>query len=170
MIYEAHQPQRFKYVMAGLCAALSLLGFIATGVIPTESTTRHGSYPLVGWAIVAGCLAAAAVFVRRALDTQPQLRIDANGIWSRQYSDATVPWDQILGVGVHPLRAQTVVSFYLKNPEAFPSGKAFTRATLGADRAFGWGHMAINASFLTGGPAGLIGAVRHFRPDLFPGA
>ena len=170
MVYEAHQPQRFNYVMAGLCAALSLLGFMAAGVIPTESTTRHGAYPLAGWAIVAGCFAVAAVFVRRALDTRPQLRVDANGIWSRRYSGATVPWDQILGVGIHPLRNQTVVSFHLRDPLAFPSRNALARATGGIDRAFGWGHMAVNASFLTGGPAGLIGAVRHFRPDLFPGA
>jgi hypothetical protein len=168
MVYEAHQPQRFNYVMAGLCAALSLLGFIAAGVIPTESTTRHGAHPLVGWAIVAGCFAVAAIFVRRALDTRPQLRLDANGIWSRRYSDATVPWDQIVGVGIHPMRNQMVVSFHLKNPENWPSNSAFTRAAGGMDRAFGWGEMAVNASFLTGGPAGLIGAVRHFRPDLFP--
>ena len=167
MVYEACQPQRFNYVLAGLCVALSLLGFIAAGVIPTAST-RDGAYPLVGWSIVAGCFAAAAIFVRRALDSRPQLRIDSNGIWSRHYSGAAVPWDQILGVNIHPMRNQTVVSFHLKNPDAWPSKNAFTRATGGADRAFGWGHMAINASFLTGGPAGLIGAVRHFRPDLFP--
>jgi hypothetical protein len=165
MVYEARQPQKFNYIMAGLCAALSLLGFVAAGVIPTEST-RDGTYPLVGCAIVIGCLAVAAIFVRRALDTTAHLRIDANGIWSRQYSDATVPWDQIVAARVHKLRNQSIVSFHLKDPEAWPSKKAFTRATGSIDRAFGWGQMGINASFLTGGPRGVVNAVRHFRPDL----
>ena len=166
MVYEAFQPQRFNYVMAGLCAALSLLGFVAAGVIPTEST-RNGTYPLIGWAIVAGCFAVAAIFVRRALDTRPQLRIDANGIWSRPFSDATVPWEQIVSCRVHGLRNQTIVSFDLKDPEAFPSKNAMTRATAGINRATGFGSLGINASFLTGGPQGVVDAVRHFRPDLF---
>jgi hypothetical protein len=166
MVYEARQPQKFNYVMAGLCAALSLLGFVAAGVIPTAST-RDGIYPLAGWAIVIGCFAVAAIFVRRALDTRALLRIDANGIWSRQYSDATVPWDQIVAARVHKLRNQSIVSFHLKDPDAYPSRNAFTRATSSIDRAFGWGQMGINASFLTGGPQGVVNAVRHFRPDLF---
>lgn len=166
MVYEARQPQKFNYIMAGLCAALSLLGFVAAGVIPTAST-RDGTYPLVGWGIVAGCFAIAFIFVRRALDTSPQVRIDGNGIWARQYSDATVPWDQILGMGVHKMRGQTILSFHLRNPEAYPSKSAFTRATGSIDRAFGWGQFPINASFLTGGPQGVVNAVRHFRPDLF---
>ena len=166
MVYEARQPRTFNYVMAGLCAALSLLGFVAAGVIPTAST-RDGTYPLVGWAIVAGCFAVAFIFIRRALDTSPQLRIDASGIWSRQYSDAIVPWDQILGGSIHKMRNQTILSFHLKDPDAHPSKNAFTRATSSIDRAFGWGQMGINASFLTGGPQGVVNAVRHFRPDLF---
>jgi hypothetical protein len=166
MVYEARQPQRFNFVMAGCCAALSLLGFIAAGVIPTAST-RDGTYPLIGWAIVAGCFAIAFIFIRRAFDTSPQLRIDANGIWARAWSDAVVPWDQILGVGIHPMRSQTVVSFHLRNPEAYPSRNAFTRATGAIDGALGWGQMSINASFLTGGPRGVVNAVRQFRPDLF---
>ena len=166
MVYEAFQPKRFNYVMAGLCAVLSILGFLVAGVIPTDSTTNHGAYPFTGWAIVAGCFAVGAIFVRRALDTKPQLRIDANGIWSRAFSDATVPWDQIVGVGTHRMRNQTVVSFHLKNPEAHPPRNRLRRATGGLDRAFGFGSMAVNASFLTGGTQGVLGAVRHFRPDL----
>jgi len=166
MVYEARQPQKFNFIMAGLCAALSLLGFVAIGIIPTAST-RDGTYPLVGWSIVAGCFAIAFIFIRRAFDTSPQLRIDAKGIWSRQYSDATVPWDQIVAAGVHKMRNQTILSFHLKDPDAWPSRSAFTRATSNIDRAFGWGQMGVNASFLTGGPQGVVNAVRHFRPDLF---
>jgi hypothetical protein len=167
MVYEARQPRRFNYVMAGLCAALSILGFLVAGVIPTDSTTNHGAYPFTGWAIAAGCLAVAAIFIRRAMDTSPQLRIDENGIWSRAFSDATVPWSQIVSCRIHRMRNQTIVSFDLRDPAAFPSKNAFTRATAGFNRATGFGSLGINASFLTGGPQGVVDAVRHFRPDLF---
>jgi hypothetical protein len=167
VVYEARQLQKFHYVMAGLCVALSLLGFLVAGVIPTASTTNHGAYPFTGWAIVAGCFAVAAIFIRRALDTKPQLRIDANGIWSRAFSDATVPWAQITSCRTHRMRNQTIISFDLRTPEAYPSKHAFARATAGLNRATGFGSLGINATYLTGGTQGVLGAVRHFRPDLF---
>ena len=55
MVYEARQSTRLNYALAGACLLLSILGFAAAGVIPTQS----GSYPLVGWTIVAACSAAA---------------------------------------------------------------------------------------------------------------
>ena len=167
MVYEAFQPQRFNYVMAGLCAALSILGFLVAGVIPTDSTINHGAYPFTGWCIVAGCFAVAAIFVRRALDTRPQLRIDEKGIWSRAFSDATVPWEQITSCRPHRMRNQTIISFDLRDPAAFPPKHAFARATAGLNRATGFGSMGINATYLTGGPGGVLNAVRRHRPDLF---
>jgi hypothetical protein len=166
MVYEAVRPQRFNLVLAGLCAALSSIGFLAAGIIPSASTRDHGAYPLTGFVIALACLAAAAEFLRRAMDRRPRLRIDAQGIWSREYSDATIPWAQILSCRVHHIRNQRIVSFDLRDPAAFPSRNPFTRATAGINRATGFGSMGINASFLTGGSEGVVVAVRHFRPDL----
>lgn len=167
MVYQAFQPQRFNRVLAGLCAALSLLGFFVAGIIPSASTRDHGASPIVGVAIIVICLAVAAIFLRRSMDTKPQLRIDENGIWSRAYSDATVPWDQILSCRVHVMRNQRIVTFDLRDPAAFPASNPLTRATAGINRATGFGSMGINVSFLTGGSDGVVAAVRHFRPDLF---
>lgn len=168
MVYEAFQPKRFFLVLAGLCVALSALGFLAAGVIPTESTMNHGAYPVTGWIIVACCFGMAAEFVRRALDPRPMLRMDQEGIWYRPYSNAVIPWEQIVGLEVHPMRGHTVVSLHLRNPEAYPPTNPLTRWTAGFNSAVGFGALAIAATYLTGGPATVVAAVRHYRPDLFP--
>jgi hypothetical protein len=168
MVYEAFQPKKFFLVLAGLSAALSLLGFIAAGVIPTASTTNHGAYPLTGWIIVACCFGVAGVFSIRAFDPRPLLRLDPNGIWYRPFSSTAVPWAEVAGVSIHPIRGQTIVSFHLRNPAAYPSKNQFTRATAGMNSAFGFGQLGVAATYLSGGPQGVIAAVRHFRPDLFP--
>ena len=78
MVYEARQSPKLNYLLAGACLALSILGFAAAGVIPTQS----GSYPLVGWAIVGACFAAAFVFVRRAMGGTVEARIDGRGVYA----------------------------------------------------------------------------------------
>ena len=55
MIYEGRHAKGINYGLAVAVALLSILGFVAAGVIPSESTRVGGSYPLVGWAIVGAC-------------------------------------------------------------------------------------------------------------------
>lgn len=170
MVYEARQRSKFFLVLAGLCVALSALGFLAAGVIPSASTANHGAYPVTGWIIVACCFGMAGFFVMRGLDTRPHLRIDRHGIWVRAHSDSILPWDQLIGVTVHPMRNTTIVSLHLRTPEAYPSTNPFTRATVGMNNILGFGHVGIAANYLTGGPRSVMDAIRHYRPDLFPEA
>lgn len=93
MVYEARHSRGLNFALAGAVLALSILGFAAAGVI----TTGSGSNPLVGWAIVAACLAAAFIFIRRGLDRSPQARIDEHGVYSRRLGREAVPWDRITG-------------------------------------------------------------------------
>jgi hypothetical protein len=167
MVYEARQPTRFNYTLATLCALLSLLGFLVAGVIPSASTRDHGANPLVGWIIVAACLACAAIFVMRARDPRPQVRVDANGVYARAYSPATVPWDAIVAARPIFMRNQRILALDLKDPGAYPSTNRLTRLTAPLNRATGFGSMGINVTFLTGGLQGLVDAMRQHRPDLF---
>ena len=144
MVYEARHSPMINYALAGACLLLSVLGFAAAGVIPTNS----GSNPPVGWAIVAACLLAALVFLRRALDRGVQARIDERGVWSRRLGAAPVPWAEM--ESLHVLRAgiQRIARFKRRG---------------GVD--FG-----INATFYDRGIADLLAAVRHYRPDLIAGS
>lgn len=141
MVYEARHSTTTHYLLAGACLLLSILGFAAAGVIPTQS----GSYPLVGWAIVGACFAAAFIFVRRAMDDKVQARIDADGI-TLAGKPQPVPWKEISRA--HVLRAgiQRIARFERSGPSA--------------------GTFGINTTFYDHGIAELAAAVRHYRPDL----
>jgi hypothetical protein len=139
MVYEAHHARGINYGLAAACILLSILGLAVAGVIPTKS----GSYPLVGWAIVLACFAAAFVFVRRTRDGQPQARVDGAGVYSRKLG-TTVPWSEVTGVHVLVSGIQRIARFERR----------------------GAGTFGINTTFYDRGIADLLAAVRHHRPDL----
>ena len=140
MIYEARHSPGLNCALAAACLLLSLLGFAAAGVIPTES----GSNPLVGWAIVAAAFAAAAVFVKRALDRAPQARIDERGVWTRRTDPDPIPWSEIERVHVIRAGIQRIARF----------GRS------------GGSEFGVNTTFYDRGIGDLLAAVRHHRPDL----
>ncbi|HYJ31151.1 MAG TPA: hypothetical protein VEW25_12520 [Allosphingosinicella sp.] len=140
MIYEARQAKRIHYGLAVAVLLLSTLGFAAAGIIPTES----GSNPLVGWTIVAACFAAAAVFIRRAMDDSVQARIDDKGIWSRRAGSDATPWAEIDHFYAMRAGIQRIARFTRKNGTTF----------------------GINTTFYDRGITDLVAAVRHYRPDL----
>jgi hypothetical protein len=141
-MYEARHATGINYGLAVACVLLSILGFAAAGVIPTQS----GSYPLVGWAIVGACFAAAFVFVRRAKDDKVHIRIDEHGVWTPRTGSTPVPWSEISSVYVLRAGIQRIARF---------------------DRT-GGRNFGINTTFYDRGIADLIAAVRRHRPDLAP--
>ena len=144
MSYEARHAKGLNYGLAIAVLLLSLLGFVTAGVIPTESTRTGGSYPLVGWAIVAACLIAAAIFVRRAMSDEVQARIDERGVYSRRLGSETVPWSEIAGFHVLVAGIQRIARFERRDGPKF----------------------GINTTFYDRGIADLSAAVRQHRPDL----
>lgn len=170
MVYEAWQNQGCFRIFALACVALSTLGFFAAGIIPSASTSEAngGAYPLVGGLIIAGCFGMAAFFWIRASDKRPLVRIDANGIFSRDHSNDTIPWHEITGISTHMIRGGgTILSFHLMHPDDFPPRNPVSRMMGGANKALGFGAFGIATAYLTGGQEGVLAAVRHFRPDLF---
>lgn len=146
MVYEARHSTAINYGLAGACLLLSIIGFAAAGIIPTESTRVGGAYPLVGWAIVAACFLAAIVFIRRALDRSVQARADDKGLYARRVGPDSIPWSEISGAHVIVAGVQRIARFERSGPSA---------------RTFG-----INTTFYDRGIADLRAAVRHHRPDL----
>jgi hypothetical protein len=140
MVYEARHSAAKHWALAGACLLLSIIGFAAAGVIPTES----GSNPVVGWAIVIACFAAALVFVRRAVDRSVQVRVDEKGVYSRRVGGEPVPWADIAGSHVLAAGIQRIARFDRRG------GKTF----------------GINTTFYDRGIGDLRAAVRHHRPDL----
>lgn len=140
MPYEARHHRGIHLGLAAAVLLLSLIGFAAAGVIPTES----GSYPLVGWGIVAACFLAAGLFVKRALDPSPQARIDERGVWSRRLGPDPIPWSEVTGFHVLAAGIQRIARFERGNGRT----------------------VGINTTFYDRGIRELTDAVRHHRPDL----
>lgn len=140
MSYEARHAAGINYGLLAACLALSVLGFAAAGVIPTQS----GAYPVVGWAIVGACFGAAVVFLLRARNREVQARVDSAGVYERR-SGETVPWDRIESLTVLRAGVQRIARF---------------------KRTDGGKTIGINTTFYDHGLAGLIEAVRAHRPDL----
>lgn len=138
MVYEARHSRGLNYALAAACLALSIIGFAAAGIIPTE-----GANPTIGWAIILACFAAAFIFIRRSMDTDPQARIDQSGVYSRKLGE-TVSWDRI--TGFHVLRAgiQRIARFDRSD------GKTF----------------GINTTFYDRGIDQLVAAISAHRSDL----
>ena len=139
MTYEARWARGIHIGLAIAVALLSILGFAVAGVIPTES----GSYPLVGWAIVGACFAAAAIFVRRAMDDSVQARVDASGVWTIRRKEL-VPWSEIERFSWMRAGFQRIARFKRR----------------------GAGEFGINTTFYDHGIDALVAAVREHRPDL----
>jgi len=166
MVYEAHWNRRFHVFLAVLMLALSLIGFLAAGIIPSASTRDHGAYPLAGGAIILVCLAVAAILLRRAVNADVQVRVDSRGVYARARGDATIPWDAIEGARLVGRGNKSFVRFKLRDPAAYPSRNPLRRAVGGLDRALSHGDFGINPNYYDQGMVGLVAAVRHFRPDL----
>jgi hypothetical protein len=162
MIYEARPSTTSNYLLAGACAALSILGFAAAGVIPT----RSGEYPLVGWSIVVLCFVGAFFFLRRARSGRLEVRIDEKGLFVPGHSAEIIPWDQIIGMLPMRMGIQRMVRFKLRDPERYAATGRIRRATGAVDSGLGFGHFGINTTFYDRGMADLLGVVRHYRPDL----
>jgi hypothetical protein len=166
MVYEARQSPTLNYLLAGACLLLSLLGFAAAGVIPTQS----GSYPLVGWGIVGACFAAAFVFVRRAMGGKIEARVDERGVYAPAFAAEPVPWDRIRSLLPMRVGIQRIVRFELDDGAPYAAANPAKRAAGVIDRGMGFGHFGINTTFYDRGQDELLAAVHHYRPDLTEGS
>ena len=166
MIYEATVAKKFFIFCAAGCLAVSVLGFFAAGIIPSASTANGEGSLLVGGLMIAAFWGMAAFFIVKARDTKPHLRIGPEGLWYGRYSDSTIPWDQFVSLRMTRLYNQRIVGLNLVDPEAYPRDTLFGTGTSALNRAT-TGDVTIAATNLSGGHAGVLAAIRHYRPDLF---
>ena len=174
MVYEAKPKAGANYILAGLVLGLSIIGWCANGVIPTESTRVGGVYPITGWTIVIICTAIAVIFIRRALDKNVHVRADERGLFVPAYSPDVIPWSQVTGyrsyvAGLQRNVRQQFVRFALRDPGALPKTGGARHAMDALDRQFSFGDFGVNTTYLDHGMDELLAALRHYRPDLAEG-
>ncbi len=139
-----------------------VLGLLMVGVIgepsdPAEWSGRRGSIPpelvpYASWFCVIFFAFGAAVILKRFFDDGVQVAIGATGIHWSNWSDATIPWDEIVRVSVYIQNRQKSIVLHLLNPEAFP-GRGIHAWLASANRMITGGDIAIS----------LIGTDRSFE-------
>jgi hypothetical protein len=140
-----------KRVLVQLAASLM---FIAMGALMV-----FGAGVPAGWLVMAGFAIWFLVVLPRLFQTGLDLRVDAEGIWSRRWPDRTIRWCAIRQLRVLDVENTRSIWIYLVDPVAMPSGKLSA-----VRRAAGGGDLAINLNGTDRDFDDLLAAVRHFAP------
>ena len=114
-----------------------------------------------GWVGVLLFGLCALMIIPRLTDIDDQVRISSIGIYSKHWSDQTIPWSEITDVSVWKFRQQKSLTLRLADPSRFPSttmlGK-FGRA----NRALTGGDVVISLAGTDGRFDDALAAIRHF--------
>ena len=136
-------PWRMALMVFGSVVFVAI-GVWMTGLFGEPPESRRWSPGLVqsfGWFSIVFFGACAIVGIRRAVDTDVQLRISEQGIYWTPWSEKTIPWYEIRDVRMWEHRRQRMIILCLTHPERYPSmsllGKfaALNRGLTGGDIA-----------------------------------
>jgi len=162
MPFEARYVIGSQMVLVILFVLLAAAGVFVGGFV---GSMPHPE-PIVGGAWTILGLGAAAILLRRRLDTGVRVRIDADGIYAKHYSPATIPWSQVTRIWKILARRQPVLRFELAAPSDYPPGGPLARLACAMERSGGLGPLGINPHSLDRSFDELVAAVRRYRPDL----
>jgi hypothetical protein len=127
-VFEARSsPWRLRLL------ALLSLGFVAIGVWMV-SLGGGAKETIFGWLGILFFGPGAFVIARRSFDSGLVLRVDASGIWSKNWSDATIPWDAVADVHFWTMQRQRMIGLELVEPQIYPA-KGLVGRLSGANRA-----------------------------------
>jgi hypothetical protein len=76
----------------------------------------------------------AVVLARRSFDKGAVLRVDAAGVWSKQVSDATISWAEIVKVHYWTMQRQRMIGLEVAEPARYRA-KGLAGRLSGANRA-----------------------------------
>jgi hypothetical protein len=119
----------------------------------------------VGWVSIVLFGLCAILITRRLFEADVEIRIDANGIYWRRRSSQVIPWNAIDRITIGKVRGQRFACLFLRDPRAFPSD-GFTSMLAGANKALGFGDVALGATGTDRSFDELIGAIKQFAPGL----
>jgi len=127
-------------------------------------TTRVTALHILGWLCVGLFGLIVPVGIARLRDTGPVMRIDAQGVWWKSWSDRVIPWSQIREPRMRAMGRQRFLTFDLADPQAHASDSRLQRRLSGANRALGFGHVSLIMSGLDRSFDELVEAFERFRP------
>lgn len=163
MAFEAHASRwRLILLLAGS------LGFVALGVFLLTIDPPSTKRTLVGWAAIVVFGAFFLIGLPRLKDQGAVIRVDQRGIWWKRWSGDTIPWSAIERISVGEIRGQRFACLFLRDPRAYPSS-TFVGKLAAANKAMGFGDVALTASSTDKSFADLMAAIERFAPPALRG-
>ncbi|MDB5677944.1 hypothetical protein [Sphingomonas bacterium] len=144
MPFEAHTSRARVAIQLG-----AALMFVAIGAAMVWNLGVPG-----GWLAIAGFGLWFVILLPGLFRLRLELRVDANGIWWRRWSDQTILWSAIRRMHVLDVENTRSITLYLADSAASPSMR----------RRAGFGDLAIKLNGTDRNFDELVAAVRRFAP------
>jgi hypothetical protein len=139
------------------------LGFVALGIWLLRLDAPTAKRTLVAWAGIILFGAFFLIGLPRLFQQGVVLRIDARGVWWRQWSDQTIPWSAIDRISVDKIQRQRFACLFLSDPRAFPSATLLGKLAR-TNKAMGFGDIALNTSGTDQSFDAMLAAITKFAP------
>lgn len=161
MPFEA-RVSRIKVLGLLLICVVSVIGGLLIGGVFGDGSdtliTRISGWLIVG---VSGLLV--AIGVTRLIRGGLVLRIDADGVYWRRWSEQVIPWSAIREIKVRELRGQQFLDVNLYDPAAYPP-KFLIRWVRRLNTARAFGDLSLNVFDSDRSFADLLAAFDRFAP------
>lgn len=148
-----------------LLAALAA-GFVAIGlwIVGAFGPAPDDAPRWAGWLSIAFFGPGCVLILARLFQPSEQLRIDRDGIRWRQWSDDLIPWSAVRAIEQASVHNQKFLCLRLDQPERYRSTQLLGRLG-GANRALGFGDIAISVTGTDRSFDDLVRAVGRFAPS-----
>lgn len=116
----------------------------------------------IGWLSILFFGACSILIFTRLFDNRDQIRISSSGLYYRQWSEQTIPWEEMVEISVWQFRRQRFIVLSLVRPDQYPSTK-FTGKMAGANRMLTGGDITVNLTGLDRGFDEAWAAIEYYR-------
>lgn len=124
-----------------------------------ELSVLYRAVGVVGTVLFVGLT---VLVVIRFFDRGEQLRVSSDGIYYKQWSEAVIPWDEVVSVTVWKYRRQPAIILHLADPRRFPSTTLLGRLA-GANRRLTGGDIAISLTPMDRGFDDALTVIEDYR-------
>lgn len=167
-------PERFVARNSKARLALLFVGALAFVVAGAWVVGLFGPPPRpdriwVGWACMLFFGLCAGFAVPRFFEDGDEIVIDANGLFWRRRSPATIPWSAVRGWRVGQVRNQRFICIGLRDPSQFPP-TGIGALLGGLNRNMGFGDVTLSATGTDKSFDQMLFAMEQWAPPPGPGA
>ena len=153
------RPSVWRMILLVICG----FGFIAMGVFIAGwigEAPKPGKEWL-GWVVLGIFVPATIMLIIRMFETGDVMRISAQGIYYRYWSEDTIPWDAIEKIIIWSYRGQKTIVLKLADVSRYPASSLWRKLISLNSRTAG-GDIAINLARTNLSMRRALSAIEHF--------